>query len=216
MGMARSAPKIGIFGGTFDPIHVGHLRAAEEVREALGLKRVLFVLSARPPHKGGVAHAPAEDRWEMLRRALGGNPHFEACDVELRREGLSYSIDTVRELSRKLQAECYFIVGEDSFRGIQTWKDWQQLLELCPFIVMRRTEADLTPFLKTLGYRERGEGRFETRRGTPLLLLPVTPIRVSATLIRNLIKRGQSIRYLVPDPVREYILEKHLYLNPIP
>jgi len=201
---------VGVFGGTFDPVHIGHLRAAEEVAEALGLERVLFVLSARPPHKGGVAHAPAEDRFEMLKRALEGNPRFEASDLELRREGLSYSVDTIEEiLGMGLQP--FFILGEDAFRSIRTWKDWRRLIDLCPFVIMRRTEEDLAPLLEELGYRKAGE-EYRTPRGTPLYLFRVTELQVSATLIRELLREGRSIRYLVPEGVREYILEKRLYL----
>lgn len=208
--MDRSGPKVGLFGGTFDPVHIGHLRAAEEVAEALGLERVLFVLSARPPHKGGFAHAPAEDRFEMLKKALQGNPRFEASDLELRREGLSYSIDTVREVLRA-GLEPTFIIGEDAFRSIRTWRDWRELLDLCPFAVMRRTEEDLEPFLRELGYRRDPGGAFLSPKGTPLYLVGVTNLQVSATMIRERVREGRSIRYLVPDPVREYILGKGLY-----
>lgn len=190
-------------------MHIGHLRAAEEVAEALGLEKVLFVLSARPPHKGGFAHAPAEDRFEMLKRALAGNPRFEPCELELRRPGLSYSIDTVRELSQQ-GTELYFLVGEDAFRGIKSWKRWEELLDLCPFVILRRTEEDLYPFLQELGYKKEG-GEFRTLKGTPLYLVRVTEIQVSSTLIRDLLRQGRSIRYLVPEGVREYILERRLY-----
>jgi len=211
MAMDRSEPKIGIFGGTFDPIHLGHLRAAEEVRESLELEEVWFVLSARPPHKGGFAHAQAEDRWEMLKMALEGNPHFKPCDMELKREGFSYSIDTVRELQRTLKAQLFFIIGEDAFMEIKTWKEWEKLLGSCNFAVMKRTSRGLTGFLQELGYEKITPSEFKNKEGTFLYLVKVTGLEISSTLIRNLVKSGSSIRYLVPDRVRKYILEKGLY-----
>lgn len=212
--MGTSGLEIGVFGGTFDPVHIGHLRAVEEVREALGLKRVLFVLSARPPHKGGLAHAPAEDRWEMLLKALEGNPYFEASDVELNREGFSYTVDTMRELLLRYGRKLCFIIGEDAFRAIKTWKEWEVLLELCPFVVMKRTEEEIGSFLKELGFEPNGPSLYLSPRGVPLFLIPVTSLRVSATQIRELLRTGKSIKYLVPAPVEEYILKKGLYRLP--
>lgn len=209
--MDRSEPKLGVFGGTFDPVHLGHLRVAEEVRESLGLEEVWFVLSARPPHKGGFAHAPVEDRWEMLKMALENNPHFKPCDLELKREGFSYSIDTIRELQKDLKVQLFFIIGEDAFLEIRTWKEWEKLLESCNFAVMKRTSQDLTGFLKELGYEKITPSEFKNKKGTFLYLVKVTELEISSTLIRNLIKSGLSIRYLVPEPVRKYILEKGLY-----
>ncbi len=211
MAMDRSEPKIGIFGGTFDPVHLGHLRVAEEVRESLGLEEVWFVLSARPPHKGGFAHAPVEDRWEMLKMALENNPHFKTCDIELKREGPSYSIDTIRELQKNLEAQLFFIIGEDAFLEIRTWKEWERLLEICNFAVMKRTSRDLTGFLQGLGYEKITPSEFKNKKGAFLYLVKVTELEISSTLIRSLTKSGFSIRYLVPEPVRKYILEKGLY-----
>ncbi len=212
--MGRSGLEIGVFGGTFDPIHIGHLRAVEEVREALGLKKVLFVLSARPPHKGGLAHAPAEDRWHMLLKALEGNPYFEASDVELNREGFSYTVDTIRELLLVYGKRLCFIIGEDAFRAIKTWKEWDVLLGLCPFVVMKRTDEDLQGFLKELGFEPNGPSLYLSQKGVPLFLIPVTSIKVSATQIRELVKTGKSIKYLVPAPVEEHILKRGLYRSP--
>lgn len=212
--MDTSGLEIGVFGGTFDPVHIGHLRAVEEVREALGLRKVLFVLSARPPHKGGVAHAPAEDRWQMLLRALEGNPYFEPSDVELNREGFSYTVDTIRELLLRYGRRFCFIIGEDAFRAIKTWKEWDVVLELCPFVVMKRTEEDITGFLKGLGFEPQNPSFYFSPKGVPLFLIPVTSLKVSATQIRELVKTGKSIRYLVPAPVEEYILKKGLYRSP--
>jgi nicotinate-nucleotide adenylyltransferase len=211
MAMDTSEPKIGIFGGTFDPVHLGHLRVAEEVRESFGLEEVWFVLSARPPHKGGLAHAPVEDRWEMLKMALENNPHFKPCDLELKREGPSYSIDTVRELRKTLKVQLFFIIGEDAFLEIRTWKDWKELLESCNFAVMKRTRRNLTGFLRELGYEKVNPSEFKNQKGTSLYLVKVTKLEISSTLIRTLVKNGSSINYLVPEQVRKYILEKGLY-----
>ncbi len=209
--MARSGLKLGVFGGTFDPIHLGHLRPVEEVAEVFGLERVLYVLAAHPPHKGGEAHASAEDRWRMLRMALEDNPRFEPSDIELRRQGPSWTVDTIEYLLDTSQGELYFILGEDAFREIETWKDYRRLLGLCHFVVMRRTEEDLDLLITTLGYRRASPGAYVGSKGKLLFLQPVTPLGISATLVRELVREGRSIRYLVPDKVRDYILERGLY-----
>lgn len=209
--MARSGPKLGVFGGTFDPVHLGHLRPVEEVAEALRLDRVLFVLSARPPHKGGKTDAPAEDRWRMLQLALEDNPRFVPSDLELRRPGPSYAVDTLEYLMGEHRGDLYFILGEDAFREIETWKDYKKLLGLCHLAVMRRTEEDLEYLLTTLGYKRFSPGVYLGGNKKFVFLTPVTPLEVSATMVRDLVRTGRSIRYLVPEPVRGYILERGLY-----
>lgn len=214
MATARSGPrKIGLFGGTFDPIHIGHLRSAEEVAEALGLERILFVLAAHPPHKGGRAHASEGHRWEMLRMALEGNPRFEPSDVELKKDGPSYSVETVSYFRKAMpDAEIFFILGADAFLEIETWKEYQRLLSLSNFAVMRRRglQEDLK-VIEALGYQRAKEGLYLHPSGTRLHFLSVTPIGVSSTQVREAVKHGRSIRYLVPQRVEEYIRRHSLY-----
>jgi len=214
MGTAKSGPRrIGLFGGTFDPVHIGHLRSAEEVAEALGLERVLFVLAAHPPHKGGRAHASEGHRWEMLRMALEGNPRFEPSDVELKKDRPSYSVETVAHFREAMpEAEIFFILGADAFSEIETWKDYRRLLSLSNFAVMRRQEAEEgLKVIEALGYQRAKEGLYLHPSGTKVQFLPVTPIGVSSTQVREAVKRGRSIRYLVPQRVEEYILRHGLY-----
>ena len=133
--------KWGLFGGTFDPIHIGHLRCAEEMLEIFDLNRIIFVPASRPPHKLNAAITPFYHREQMIRLAIEGNPAFSFSDVENRREGTSYSVETVEYLLDKYRLEnleLYFILGQDAFHAIRTWKDWERLLLLCHFAVMTR------------------------------------------------------------------------------
>ncbi|HXF75168.1 MAG TPA: nicotinate-nucleotide adenylyltransferase, partial [Methylomirabilota bacterium] len=128
--------KLGLFGGTFDPIHWGHLRSAEEVAESFGLDRVYFIPASIPPHKRGETTTPAEDRLKMVRLAVAGNDRFAVSTIEIKRAGVSYSIDTLRAFNAKKRRgdSLYFIIGLDAFREIGTWKDFRELFSLCHFI----------------------------------------------------------------------------------
>ncbi|MBM2838991.1 MAG: nicotinate (nicotinamide) nucleotide adenylyltransferase [Deltaproteobacteria bacterium] len=131
--------KIGIFGGTLNPIHFGHLRTAEEVREAFSLDKVLFVPSAFPPHKRKEDMETPYERIEMTRIAIEGNPYFDFSDMEVKRGGFSYSVDTVDEVTKRLpEAEIYFILGVDAFFEIDSWKEYRRFLSLCNFIIVTR------------------------------------------------------------------------------
>src|SRR5215510_1256068 len=144
---------IGIFGGTFDPIHWGHLRSAEEVSESFGLERVYFIPASIPPHKRGQTHTPARDRLAMVRLAIAGKPRFAVSTVELRRPGVSYSVDTLREFARRLKRtdRLFFIIGLDAFREIGTWKDFGEIFPLCHFIVTSRPGSKENDPLKGTG-----------------------------------------------------------------
>jgi len=132
--------KLGVLGGTFDPIHIGHLRCAEEIREMFSLDRMLLMPASRPPHKDGTAVTSFAHRENMIRIAISGNPHLEVSDMEYLRAGKSFSIDTVKTLlaGGYNGQDIFFLTGQDAFSLIQTWKDWKELLELCNFIVMTR------------------------------------------------------------------------------
>lgn len=215
--------KIGLFGGTFDPIHWGHLRSAEEVSETFGLDRVFFIPASIPPHKRGQTTTPVQDRLKMVRLAVAKNRRFAVSKAEISRPGISYSIDTLRHFARKLHKgdSLYFIIGLDAFREIGSWKDFADLFSLCNFIVTSRPGTkDCNPLrgtgvaVKKLFCYDPKEGCYRHRSGSRLLLfIELTDIAISASEIRNLVKRGQSIRYLVPSSVESYIKKTGLYRN---
>jgi nicotinate-nucleotide adenylyltransferase len=217
---------IGLFGGTFNPIHLGHLRVAQEVKQGFGLERIYFIPSAIPPHKGISDLAKAQDRYQMLAEAIYDNPGFVASDVELKREGRSYTIDTVRHFQSILEKDtpCYLIVGSDAFLEIDTWKDFRDLLDLIPLIVMKRPSEipGSGDFYNRLGHYLRMSvtdgyelsencACFRHAAKQPIYLFDVTPLDISSTNIRILIQRGASAKYLIPDSVGKYIQTKGLY-----
>jgi nicotinate-nucleotide adenylyltransferase len=211
--------RLGILGGSFDPIHLGHLRSAEEVREALTLDRVYFVPANHPPHKPERRLAEGGARLAMLEIAIAGNPAFRASPVELERGGTSYSIDTLQSFATtEPGALLFFIVGIDTFREIHTWKDVARLFEAASVVVTSRPPNAVERSIQhlpvaaqeafcydsaTLSYRHRS--------GTRLCFLSIAGIDVSATDIRERAHRGQSIRYLVPADVERYIQQHGLY-----
>jgi nicotinate-nucleotide adenylyltransferase len=217
---------IGLFGGTFNPIHLGHLRAAQEVKEGFGLARVYFIPSAIPPHKGSSDLAKAQDRYQMLAEAIYENPGFVASDVELKREGRSYTIDTVLYFKSILEKDtpCYLIVGSDAFLEIDTWKSFRGLFDLIPFIVMKRPSEihGKYDFFNMLAryIRENITGGYELSKDAscfhhagkqPICLFDVTPMDISSTKIRDLVRKDASVKYLVPGVVEKYIQTKGLY-----
>ena len=181
-------------GGTFDPIHLGHLRAAENAREGLGLDEVRFLPAQVPPHRAAPASS-ARDRYAMVALATALNPHFVADDLELRREGPSYTVDTLARLRDERPADAVvLIVGSDTFPELPTWKDHDRLLEMCTIAVVTRPE----------------DGRAEGDP-PPAGRVPGPGLAVSATDIRRRVKEGLSIRYLVPETVADYIAKRGLY-----
>lgn len=211
--------RIGLFGGTFDPIHWGHLRSAEEVREAFRLDRVLFIPASTPPHKKRRPTTSAEDRLHMVRLAISGNRAFSLSDVELKRPGKSYSIDTVRYYTGKKPGHSfYFILGLDAFREFGSWKEALELLGLCNFIVTSRPGSgdslslDSIPVAVRDGFCYDAKTlSFQHKSGTRLYFTRITDIGISASEIRSRLSRGKSIRYLVPAGVETYIGKKGLY-----
>ena len=219
------AARLGLFGGTFNPIHVGHLRAAIEVREGFGLDEVILVPAATPPHKPAAGLAPAADRLAMARLAVRGVRGLSVSDAEIRRGGPSYTIDTVRRFlaASPPAAELFLIVGLDAFLEIDTWKSYRELLALVPVIVIPRPAAAGGPterralgrFLRArLARRARevaGQGAFCAPGVRGIHLFPVTPLDISSRLIRQLLAAGRSIRFLAPDAVGRYIERRGLY-----
>lgn len=212
--------KIGLFGGTFDPIHWGHLRSAEEVREAFSLDRLLFIPASNPPHKKRQPTTLPWDRREMVRLAIAKNPGFALSTVELSRPGKSYSIDTIRHFYQKQgrKDSLYFILGLDAFREIGSWKDFRDIFPLCHFIVTSRPGRGNSMSLAGMPVAARRLFCYDPRKkvyrhenGTYLFFFKLTDIAISASEIRDRLREGKSIRYLVPLEVETYIKKRGLY-----
>jgi nicotinate-nucleotide adenylyltransferase len=215
--------KLGILGGTFNPIHYGHLAAAEEVRDRLKLDRVLFIPSSLPPHKQEEDMPSAVQRLEMVRLAISGNNHFRVSDIEVKRGGKSYTIDTIEALlPQHPGAELYFITGLDSFLDIQTWKDWERLLTLCSFVVLSRpgySFVDLAGIVfmkesaRDLAVLDRQEAaQVAVKSGEIKVYLErISLYDISSTDIRTRVRQAQTIKYHLPESVEHYIIENKLY-----
>ncbi len=212
--------RLGIFGGTFDPVHVGHLRIAEEAREALDLDRIIFIPAADPPHKVQRKILPFEHRWRMLFLSLAGNPHFHMSDIEQKMAGKSYSVLTLNELRRKStgRENYFFLVGLDSFLELDTWYRYRELFSLAHLVVMRRPgykEKAVETFLKqsvSLDYTPDPQGRsFSHPSLFSVHMVDNTHLDISSTCVRVLAGQERSIRYLVADEVMSYIEYHKLY-----
>ncbi len=209
---------IGVFGGTFDPVHIGHLRVAEEIREAFGLDKVLFVPACYPPHKTERNTADAQTRLELLGLAVRTAGPLAVSDMEVRRGGMSYSIDTIQALEGE-HPDLYFILGVDAFRDIHTWRRYPELFFHTNFLVMTRESGmpakilDLVPPDVRALMKDKGDGVLEHGSGKRVYCYHVTRLDISSTRIRELVRAGKSIRYLVPEAVEHYILDKGLYRN---
>lgn len=211
--------KIGVIGGTFNPIHMGHLRSAEEVREAFGLKMVIFIPSASPPHKEKGTIICARHRYNMVRRAVAKNPHFSVSDIEIKRKGTSYTVDTLRYMRKKggNGIKIYFILGIDAFLEIETWKESKELFRFADFVVTNRPNPEsLNQKLKIPGglkdaFDKTDEDIFIHTSGHRLYYQDISALDISSSNIRKMIRSGKSIRYLVTDPVKKYIEKRGLY-----
>ncbi len=191
--------RIGLFGGTFDPVHLGHLRAAESAREALGLERVAFVPSAQPPHRARPLSA-AEDRLAMTRLATDAHPCFETWDLELRRPGPSYTVDTVAALVSERPADRFvLIVGADTWPEMPSWREPQRLFSLVEVAVTARPGAAVPELVAP----------FPGTRAVHRVDGPV--LAISASAVRERVRAGLSVRFLVPDAVADYIARRRLY-----
>ncbi len=216
--MKQSA--IGLFGGTFDPIHFGHLRLATELAEAFHLDKVVFLPAGLPYHRGRSAHATNEERLTMVKLATQRDARFDVDDRELNRDGNTYTYDTLAEIRKERgpAESLVFLTGSDSFAKIDTWHRWTELFDLAHFAVAIRADdaqwfskgpgafpKDAWPRI-TLNLRELS--------GSPagkIMTFSMTPIAISSTAIRALASEGASIRYLTPDPVVEYIRSHQIY-----
>lgn len=203
-------------------MHLAHLRAAEEVREAAGLDEIRFVPSAVPPHKDTAGIVPAVHRLRMVELAIAGCPGFRTWSIELERSGPSYSIDTVRALREEVGPEVriVFILGRDAFEELHTWRDPDGILELCDIVVITRPPWPDHLSIDDLHIASRdafryhpGSGSIRNASGRGVSLQRITPLDISATQIRALVAAGRSIRFLVPDAVARYIAAEGLYVQ---
>ena len=197
---------VGILGGTFDPVHSGHLILAEVAREQLNLNEVLFIPAGQPWLKVERAITPAEHRLQMLRLALDDTPYFRTSEMEIKRSGPTYTIDTINALKKRLSAEdeLFFILGQDNLMQLPQWHDAPELIQLCYLVAAPRPGVK-KPDLKALeaeipGIRQR------------VMLMKKPLVDISATDIRERVARGLSVRHLVPEPVNRYIKEHWLYV----
>jgi len=196
---------LGIIGGTFNPIHYGHLIAAEFTREAFALDRIIFVPSCRPPHKNPEEILDSRHRLAMVEIAVRGNPFFSVSTLEIDRQGLSYSVETVDSIrSMHFGTNLYFILGIDAFMLMNTWKDTERLAELCSMIVVTRPGYELNP-------------ADECFAGVPLLMwqkmevIAIPGFEISSSAIRERVAQRKTIRYLLPSGVEDYIHTNQLY-----
>jgi nicotinate-nucleotide adenylyltransferase len=207
--------RIGLFGGTFNPIHIGHLRVAEEVREALGLEKVIFVPSYLPPHKELANNVNAEKRLEIVRLSIRSNPGFEASSFEVESGGNSYSIRTIEHMRRKYGSTPYFILGQDAFNEISSWFETEKLFDLAHFVVMTRPDIPcpcIDDVLRGSAARFRQTERgYRNECGNEIIFVKVTPYTLSSSMIRELCKKGKSVRYLVPEEAYDYITKERIY-----
>lgn len=198
--------KIGIMGGTFDPIHLGHLATAEAVRELFALDEILFIPAARPPHKLGRNVTDERHRLTMTLLATRSNKFFRVSDMELKRTGLSYTLDTMNELHKTFgsSTELFFIIGADSLADLSKWHAARELVAKCHFIATTRQGVDLD-FSAVENFFGSAASEHIHRVTTPGL-------EISSTDIRERVRLGRSIKYLVPEAVEEYIFNERLYL----
>ncbi len=186
--------KIGILGGTFNPIHYGHLILGEQVLGQLKLDRVIFIPTYLPPHKSDKEIIAASDRLKMIQLAVKGNPHLAVSDIEIRRKGKSYTVDTLRQIKRRYpEAELFFICGSDLVSEIPTWKNVEEIYGLAKFVLAKRP-----------GFGKRLSGK-------NFLKIGVAQVDISSSLLRKLVRQGRSVTYLTPYTVVRYIEKNKLY-----
>jgi len=198
--------KIGVLGGSFNPIHTGHLVLADEISEAASLDTVLFVPAFIPPHKANLDLPSGGHRLRMVELAIAGNSRFEASDIELRRGGMSYTIDTILELRSRHPADrLYFIIGADTIPELASWHRIDELVQLVR--VLTGSRPGQQPCWEPLEAKLSRPAVDEIRNG----VIDTTPIGISSSIIRRRVREGRTIRYLVPRPVEEYIVREGLY-----
>lgn len=204
--MEDSIRKIGISGGTFDPLHFGHLIIAEEIRESFGLDKVIFIPTGLPPHKDISKVTSAMHRFNMVDIGVKSNPFFEVSSIEIDRPGYTYAIDTLKQLKTRYgdKTNLYFITGADVISGLLTWKDYEEIFKLCEFIAVMRPGFKRTRIFEDVE-------KMRIKYGAAIQLSEAPLIGISSTIIRNKVKEKKSIKYLVPEPIEDYIYKNGLY-----
>jgi len=197
--------RVGIFGGTFNPIHIAHLIVASEVRWKARLDKVIFIPCSLPPHKEAVDLAGGEERMEMIRLAISGNPYFELSPIEVMRGGKSYTIDTLREIRSKMKPddELFFLLGYDMLVELQTWKEVDSILSICRLLAVKRPGYIIDSSYWIPPGKEWWLERID--------FFDIPEIGISSSEIRRRVRMGMPISYMVPKAVEDYIMEKGLY-----
>jgi len=216
--MKNREVRVGIIGGTFDPVHFGHLRTMEEIREKFELSEVIFVPTNIPPHKKDRKVLSPSHRLNMLKLAIETNPFFSVNDYEIKKGGYSYSINTLRYFAKDGKKKLFFVLGMDSFMSIETWKDYNLLFSLSNFIVLTRPgyPDQLTPDNFPYSLKEYFEYNPEKKEfihisGNMVIFFRATLLDISSSAIRDMIKNGKSVRYLMPKSVEDYIMKYNIY-----
>ena len=213
--------RVGVFGGTFNPIHLGHLRAAEEIREILSLNRIIFIPSSIPPHKKSTELPKSMHRLRMVELATNGNSLFDVSEFEIKKKGISYTIDTLKYFKKYFpEYELFFLLGTELFSEIDTWKEFINLFDLANFSVIKRpgyygSVFSMIPLAlqdKFHYYRERNHTTFYINDKLNLIcFVEIAGLQISSSQIREFIRKGKSIKYMVPDEVESYIISNKLY-----
>lgn len=199
--------KIGIMGGTFNPIHFGHLFLAENAYEQIGLDQVIFMPSKNPPHKAKPENITDQQRVDMISLAIQDNPHFQLSSLELNRDGMTYTADTLTILTRDDSSnEYYFIVGADSLFMMQNWMEPQTIFRLCTVVAASRDHAEKNEIQLQVDFLKK-------MYAADILLIEMPTIQISSASIRDRVAVDKTIRYYVPDLVNEYIINNKLYVN---
>lgn len=215
--LGKTKPLLGIYGGTFDPIHIGHLRTAIEIYETLPFQQIRIIPCKVPPHRGGT-FASAEQRWDMVAKAVNGLEGIHADPREMQREGISYTVDTLLGLQQDFpETHLCLIVGHDTFLGLPTWHRWQEILTIAHLIVVARPGEDQPSldmatdiFFSSFQVQE-NPAQLTQRPSGSILFWKGTALAISSSQIRQRASRHLSLRYLVPDVVHDYINQKMLY-----
>jgi len=191
--------RVGLFGGTFDPIHLGHLIAAEQVREGVSLDKVIFIPAANPPHKLKRIVSSFENRLRMLELAIEGNSHFEVDEIESRLGDMSFTVNTLRFYRQKHPDwDLFFLIGMDNLLELETWREPEEILKLCRLVVFTRP-----------GFG--GLDKVKPDISAEIIYKEITAVDIAASVIRQRVRNGRSIKYLVPGRVEDYIRENGLY-----
>jgi len=199
--------RIAIYGGTFDPIHIGHLIIAEFIRECLKLDKIVFVPSGNPPHKKQQHVTDENIRYKMVEEAVKGNPGFTVSDIEMGKNTYTYTYLTLQQLKEKYRdVDIYFIIGADTVLDLLNWKEYEKVFRLCRFLAAARPGFDISEVKRMIR-------KLEDQYGADITIIETPLIDISSTNIRKRVAEGKSIRYLVPDAVEEFIYKNNLYRN---